>query len=180
MPCHGLLELGTYLHLVDPNNKDPSDLLAKVKLLVDRLKVKFSDAYIPEKNNLDEGLVKFNRLSFKQYMPMKPNKFGIEQWLLADVNTYFILQFQINLGKNRNREPFQQKLISFYVIWSLGEPYLDSRQHLFFDNFFSSVDLMKIVDRLKNLCLWDMAHQQENFPEDLNKLKLVQGEVRTH
>ena len=49
MPCHGLLELGTYLHLVDPNDKDPSDLLAKVKLLVDHLKVKFSDACIPEK-----------------------------------------------------------------------------------------------------------------------------------
>lgn len=112
---------------------------------------------------------------------MKPNKFGIKQWLLADVKTYFILQFQIELGKNcNNSEHFQQKVIGFYVIWSLGEPYLDSTQHLFFDNFFSSVDLMKIVDRLKNLCLWDMAHQQENFPEDLNKLKLVQGEVRTH
>ena len=79
---------------------------------------------------------------------MKPNKFGIKQWLLADVKTYFILQFQIELGKNcNNSEHFQQKVIGFYVIWSLGEPYLDSTQHLFFDNFFSSVDLMKIVDK---------------------------------
>ena len=44
---------------------------------------------MPGKNiTVDEGLVKFNgRLSFKQYMPMKSDKFGIKVWLLADADT---------------------------------------------------------------------------------------------
>ena len=183
MPRHRFVELSKYLHLVDPNDEDPSDLLAKVRPLVDRLQEKFRDAYIPRKNiAVDEGLVKFNgRLSFKQYMPMKPDKFGIKVWLLADADTYFIPRFQIYLGKNRhNSELFQQKGLTFYVVWSLGEPYLDSGRHFFFDNFFTSVDLMKsLIDRKTYAC-GTCRTNRKNFPEDLKKLKLVQGEVRTH
>ena len=56
---------------------------------------------MPGKNiSIDECLIKFNgRLSFKQYMPKKPNKFGIKVWMLADSETYFVPLFQIYLGK---------------------------------------------------------------------------------
>lgn len=100
---------------------------------------KFSAAYVPGKNiTVDEGLVKFNgRLSFKQYMPLKPDKVGIKVWLLADADTYYVPRFQVYLGKNRtNNELFRQKGLGFYVVWTLGEPYLDSHRHFFFDNFF--------------------------------------------
>ncbi len=61
-----------------PDCRRPN-LLGKVRLLVTRLEQKFSKAYTPGKNiTVDESLVKFNgRLSFKQYMLMKPDKFGI-------------------------------------------------------------------------------------------------------
>jgi hypothetical protein len=50
--------------------------------------------------SIDEGLIKFNgRLSFKQYMPKKTNKFGIKIWMLADSETYFVQRFQVYLGK---------------------------------------------------------------------------------
>ena len=74
------------------------------------LKRKFAEAFVPGKNILvDGGLVKFNGpLSFKQYMLMKPNKFGIRVWLPADLDCYYVIRFQVYLGKNRtNSELFK-------------------------------------------------------------------------
>lgn len=125
IPKHHFMTLGKYLHLVDPAAEDRNDLLCKVRPLVTRLEQKFAEAYIPGKNiTVDEGLVKFNgRLSFKQYMPMKPDKFGIKVWLLADADTYYVPRFQVYLGKNRtNSELFQRKGLGYYVVWTLGEP----------------------------------------------------------
>ena len=54
---------------------------------------------------MDEGLVKFNgRLSFKQYMPMKPDKFGIKVWMLADADNYYVPRFQVYLEKKSHEQ----------------------------------------------------------------------------
>ena len=54
---------------------------------------------------MDEGLVKFNgRLSFKQYMPMKPDKFGIKVWMLADADNYHVPRFQVYLEKKSHEQ----------------------------------------------------------------------------
>ena len=100
IPKQRFKTLGKYLHLVDPGDKDTNDALCKVRSLVTLLE----DAYIPGKNiSVDEGLVKFNgRLSFKQCMPIKLDKFGIKVWMLADADNYFVPRFQIYLGKNRS------------------------------------------------------------------------------
>ena len=102
IPKQRFFTLSKYIHLVDPATEDRADLLCKVRPLINRLEEKFSAAYVPGKNiTVDEGLVKFNgRLSFKQYMPLKPDKFRIKVWLLADANTYYIPRFQVYLGKN--------------------------------------------------------------------------------
>ena len=126
------LQNGKQLHLVDPGDEDANDVLCKVRPLVTLLEDKFANAYIPGKNiSVDEGLVKFNgRLSFKQYMPMKPDKFGIKVWMLADADNYYVPRFQIYLGKNwTNNELFQLKGLGYYVVWTLGEPYLDDHRH---------------------------------------------------
>jgi len=98
------------------------------------LEQKFTEAYTHGKNiTVDEGLVKFNgRLSFKQYMPMKLDKFGIKVWLLADADAYYIPRFQVYLGKNRtNNDLFRRKGLAYYVVCTLGEPYLDNHRHFF-------------------------------------------------
>ena len=78
IPKQRFFTLSKYIHLVDPATEDRVDLLCKVRPLINRLEEKFSVAYVPGKNiTVDEGLVRFNgRLSFKKYMPLKPDKFG--------------------------------------------------------------------------------------------------------
>lgn len=170
IPKQRFKTLGRYLHLVDPNDEDPADLLCKVRSLVTLLEQRFADAYIPGKKvSVDEGLVKFNgRLSFKQYMPMKPDKFGIKVWMLADADNYYVPRFQVYLGKNRtNSELFQCKGLGYYVVWTLGEPYLDNHRHFFFDNFFTSAELMRDLESRDTYACGTERTNRRDFPADL-------------
>ena len=181
IPKQHFKTLGRYLHLVDPNDEDPADLLCKVRSLVTLLEQRFADAYIPGKKvSVDEGLVKFNgRLSFKQYMPMKPDKFGIKVWMLADADNYYVPRFQVYLGKNRtNSELFQRKGLGYYVVWTLGEPYLDNHRHFFFDNFFTSAELMRDLESRDTYACGTVRTNRREFPAVLKRQKLV-GEIRT-
>ena len=182
IPKHRFITLGKYLHLVEPTTEDRNDLLCKIRPLLTRLERGFAEAYTPRKNiTVDEGLVKFNgRLSFKQYMPMKPDKFGIKVWLLADADTYYVPRFQVYLGKNRtNSELFQRKGLGYYVVWTLGEPYLDNNRHFFFDNFFTSTDLMRDLQARNTYACGTVRTNRKDYPSDLRRMKLVRGEVRT-
>ena len=170
IPKQRFKTLGKYLHLVDPSDEDANDTLCKVRSLVTLLEDKFADAYIPGKNiSVDDGLVKFNgRLLFKQYMPMKPDKFGIKVWMLADADNYYVPWFQIYLGKNRtNSELFQLKGLGSYIVWTLGEPYLDYHRHFFFDNFFTSTDLMRDLESRDTYACGTVRINRRDFPADL-------------
>ena len=182
IPKQRFKTLGRYLHLIDPNDEDLAVLLCKVRSLVTLLEQRFADTYIPGKKVLvDEGLVKFNgRLSFKQYMPMKPDKFDIKVWMLADADNYYVPQFQVYLGKNRkNSELFQRKGLGYYVVWTLGEPYLDNHRHFFFDNFFTSAELMRDLESRDTYACGTVRTNRRDFPADLKRQKLVVGEIRT-
>ena len=103
MSKHCFSTVSKYIHISNLSNKDASDLVCKVQPLVNLLERKFAEAFVPGKNiSVDEGLVKFNGpLSFKQYMLMKPNKFGIKVWLPANSDCYYVIRFQVYLGKNQ-------------------------------------------------------------------------------
>ncbi|CAB4040995.1 Hypothetical predicted protein [Paramuricea clavata] len=106
MPSKRFQILNKYFHISDPRQENPTDKLTKIRPLISKLENAFQDVYVPGKNiSIDEGLIKFNgRLSFKQYMPKKPNKFGIKIWMLADSETYFVPRFQVYLGKQQNAD----------------------------------------------------------------------------
>ena len=63
--------------------RDVDDKLFKVRPLLDRLANTFRKEYRPSKFvSIDEGMVKYKgRLGFKQYMPTKPVKWGIQVWV---------------------------------------------------------------------------------------------------
>ena len=130
--------MSKYFHITKPEDEDAEDKLLKVRPLIMRLQAKLMELDVPIYVSIDEGLVKFTRrLGIKQYMPAKPDKFGIKLWLLPNVDMYYVSRFDVYLGKNRvDNELFLQKALGHYVVWTLGEPYLDCHRHFFYDNFF--------------------------------------------
>ena len=76
--------------------------------------------------------------------------------MLANADNYYVLRFQIYLGKNRmNSELFQLKGLGYYVVWTLGEPYLDDHRHFCFDARFGVKG---------HVSLRHCMHQQKRLP----------------
>ena len=53
--------------------------------------------YLPGKNiSIDEGTIAFKgRLSFRQYLPAKPTKYGIKVWMATDSLNGYVLNFSV-------------------------------------------------------------------------------------
>ena len=83
-----------FLHLADsdalPQRGEPGfDKLLKLRPLFNLLLPRFRDSYTPNQYlSIDESMISFKgRLSFLQYLPKKPHKWGMKAWVLADVQT---------------------------------------------------------------------------------------------
>ncbi|CAL7935170.1 unnamed protein product [Xylocopa violacea] len=86
--------------------------------------------YQPGQNiTVDEQLFPTKaRCKFIQYMPNKPNKFGIKFWLASDVSSKYILNGSVYLGKDEQRP--SSMLLSEHVVLKLVEPYTNCGRNI--------------------------------------------------
>ena len=107
--------------------------------------------------SIDEAMVAFKGRSFmKQYMPAKPVKWGFKVWTVAEADTGYVSGYEIYTG--RRAVPSQHGL-GYDVVMQLTEVYQYQRRHLYFDNFFSSVQLLRDLEQ--RLC--DCPVEQERL-----------------
>ncbi|XP_035208678.1 piggyBac transposable element-derived protein 4-like [Stegodyphus dumicola] len=78
------------------------------------------------------------RCRFLQYMPNKPDKFGIKFWLAVDVRTKYLLNGFPYLGKDKMRPSLGENVVNRLV-----DPYKNSGRNITTDSFFTSVKLAK-------------------------------------
>ena len=142
------LEVKRYLHFVDntkliPHGKDGYDKLGKIKPVIEAVREKSIKNFMPHReSSIDEAMIRFKgRSSLKQYLPMKPIKRGIKVWVRADSHNGYISEFYIykdniitqNLGEK--------------VVEKLSRTLVGGNYHLYFDNYFTSVELLeKLLD----------------------------------
>ena len=57
--------------------------------------------YVPHKEqSIDEAMIAFRgQLSFRQYVPAKPMKYGIKVWVRADSHNNYVHEFDVYVGK---------------------------------------------------------------------------------
>ncbi|KAK0153615.1 PiggyBac transposable element-derived protein 4 [Merluccius polli] len=131
-----------YFHLQDNNatDVDRSDKLWKVRWYLNYL-TQFQKLY--EVNGfvtIDESMVKFKgRLAFQQYLPLKPTKWGIKVWVLAESSTGYVSNFQVYTGRDGRTE----KGLAHRVVMDLVKPYYGSHLFVVMDNFYSGVPLFE-------------------------------------
>lgn len=97
-----VIEILRYVHVADNSNaldwSDPGyDKLWKVRPLLDVVSQQSLELYAPYPQiSVDESMIGTkSRLSFIQYMPKKPVKWGIKNWVCADSVTGYILMFDV-------------------------------------------------------------------------------------
>ena len=92
---------------------------------------------------MDEAVVKFQgRSALKQYMLMKPIKRGIKVWVLGDSTNGYFRHFQVYTGRQENREVG----LGAHVVKTLTQDLKHKYHHVYFDNFFTSVQLLEQLE----------------------------------
>jgi len=141
-------------------------------------------AFKPKENlTIDEQLIPCKtRCRFIQYMPNKPDKFGIKLWALVDVETKYFLNGSFYLGKDDNRDPKQS--LSHHVVKKLCQPYSKKGYNITCDNFFTSLSLAKELKsnsisivgtmRMNRRELPNLARNNEKF--DLYQTRILKTE----
>jgi hypothetical protein len=134
--------------------------------------------YKPGENiTIDEQLFPTKvRCRFTQYMPDKPDKFGIKFWLASDVNTKYIVNAFPYLGKDLTR-PASIPL-STYVVLKLVEPFSGFNRTVTTDNFFTNLPLAKQLLDMKTMLVGTIRSNKRDLPQ-IAKLKKDNMELFT-
>ncbi|XP_025198810.1 piggyBac transposable element-derived protein 2-like [Melanaphis sacchari] len=130
-----------------PKDHINNDRLHKIRPLVDYLNAKFSSIPYRRDLALDEQLCATKARNYlKQYLPMKPHKWGYKLYVLSD-SKGFSYKFEIYTGQE-NQERFrlqnEQDLGSSanVVIRLTREVPTNENYRVYFDNYYTSVPLM--------------------------------------
>ena len=175
MTCNRYQNVQQYFHVSDRETEpargaDNYDRLYKVRPIIDMVSDTFKSRYVLSREvAVDEAMVRYTgRLSFRQYMPAKPIKRGIKIWMMCDSNTSFLANFNVYLGKS---EATSGNGLGYDVVSKLTEHIRNSNRHVYFDNFFTGIDLL---DHLQANGLYGCGTVRANrkgFPPRLQKPK---------
>ncbi|KAG8240206.1 hypothetical protein J437_LFUL018122 [Ladona fulva] len=121
----------------------------------------FHEKYRPEKELvIDEALVAFmGRHHIKQYIKNKPTKWRFMIWVFATPHGYVL---RMNKGM----------LLRSQVVINLLDEYLGLHHHVYFDSFFSSVNLVRCLLQNK---IYVCATSQPSCKEWPTQLKMIKS-----
>ena len=113
---------------------------------------KFTQAYIPGSElAVEEAMIGFKgRYFLKQYLPVKPTKWGIKAWGLADSANGYFLKCDIYKGKKEIRQDY---LLGEQVVLQLTENFW-GKWHHFYRQFFQLHRSYENAIRTRNEQLW--------------------------
>jgi hypothetical protein len=140
--CLHITNPDTYAHI--ERGEPGYDKLRQVRWFVDEIKSACMKEWSLGKFvTIDEMMVRYKGTycPIRQYMPKKPEKWGIKFWVLADFVSNFIYCFEIYCGKNLEAEvrvevPTGQGGAAYGVVMNLLQGLEEKRHCMVMDNFF--------------------------------------------
>lgn len=173
MPLKRFLKILRLLHLNDNSNFVPKrstnyDKLYKLRPLLDHLSQKYLEVFSASRNlSIDESMAAFKgRSTLKQYMPKKPIKRGFKIWAITCAKSGFLLKFEVYTGKKENDPELGlgENVVNFLI-----EPFANKNYCLFFDNFFSSINLFDKLFQKDTFACATIRYDRVEFPVDYLK-----------
>lgn len=169
------LQILRYLHFADNSCAPPHDSadynkLYKIQPFLDLVIARFQEVYTPERQlAIDETLIKFKgKIHFRQFIPIKPGRFGIKAFTLAESSSGYVLNSKIYTGKENNEV---QRDLGRKAVMSVMQPYLDKGFCAFMDNYYTSVALFEELEERKTLACGTVRSNRVNLPREICGLK---------
>lgn len=117
--------------------RSKNDKAAAIRMLWESLNLNLKKGFIPyETLTVDEQLYGYRgRTKFTQYMPAKPDKYGIKIFWVCDAKTSYPLQGNIYTGKASDGQ--RQSNVGERTVLDLVAPYKNTGRTITMDNFFT-------------------------------------------
>ncbi|KAL6417911.1 hypothetical protein ACFW04_014253 [Cataglyphis niger] len=150
------------------------DRLIKIKRIFDIIRHSFNAAFVPyQELCIDESLLLYKgRLSFKQYIPKKKNRFGIKSFILCDCKTGFVQDIIIYTGASTVADsPIKGIGKSGAIVLQLLKTYLGKGHTLYVDNFYSSPALFSLLFANRTNACGTVTKRRQGMPKIENKLE---------
>ena len=170
MTCARFQKILQYFHVADkeakpPPRNSPEYHLCKVHPVLDVVADTCSTTYrLSRQVSVNEAMIGYSgRISYRQYMPVKR---GIKVWMLCDAINGFMSRFGIYLGRENNQTTHGP---GYNVVMQLTDLLHCTFRMVFFDNFFTGVQLLK--DLLANglYACGTVRPNRKGFPDQLKK-----------
>jgi hypothetical protein len=170
----------SFLHFSDSNlqparTEHAYDPIYKIKPLFDIVRPTYQQWYIPERElSIDESMIKFKgRLSFRQYMPNKPIKWGIKVWAECESTSGYCLDWYPYCGKDTEATGLG---LSHDVVINLTRNMRGFGHHLYIDNFYSSPTLcLALMDHDIGVC-GTVRPNRIGYPKNFHTIQLTRGQ----
>jgi hypothetical protein len=119
-------------------------------------------AYKPEESlTVDEQLFPTKaRCRFTQFMPSKPDKYGIKFWILVELKSKFCLNIAPYLGKDENRVDS----LGTHVVMKLMQPFFGLGYNVTTDNFFTSHELAQKLCARRTSIVGTVRSSRKDLP----------------
>jgi len=171
-----------YFHVADVSNNPPRgqpdhDRLALIRPILDKIRQNCLQNYYPHKEtSIDEAMIAYRgRLSFKQYLPAKPTKYGVKVWVRADPKNGYVNDFDIYTGKDATIASDEGGL-GERVVKKLCSQLEGRNHHVYVDNFFSSPQLFSDLEVKGVYCCGTVRVNRKGLPADMKAKRLVKNQ----
>ncbi|KAJ8928705.1 hypothetical protein NQ314_018715 [Rhamnusium bicolor] len=120
---------------------------------------------------VDEKLEGFRgRCAFRQYIPSKPNKYGIKIYALSDAKMYYTANLEVYVG-TQPEGPFSVSNSALALVDRLCQPIRGTGRNLTTDNFFTSLELAELLLSQKITTVGTIRKKQTSIATRICKLE---------
>lgn len=166
-----------FFHIIDntkfPKASEPGyDPTQKFQPVIDHCNSLFQRFYVGHQQlSIDESLIGTkSQTTLMQYLPNKHHhRWGIKLWVLCDSISNYCLSLFCYKGKNcqENREEIKEFGVSYYVVKKLLTMcnYLKKGYHLFTDNFFTSIPLVRMLYQNQTFHTGTIRKNKKGLPD---------------
>lgn len=169
-------QLRRFFSVVEQNSEYAlRDPIPHVRALAAVLNASFAAHYQASTElTLDEAIAAFKgRAAIKQYMPMKPHKWGYKIWCLA--SDHYLLRFEVYEGATAEAS---EHGATFDTVMRMIEGYENRHHILYCDSFFTSPNLLDKLKEKGILCCGSVRHNRKGMPSDASISKKAVKQLR--
>ncbi|XP_059055006.1 piggyBac transposable element-derived protein 4-like [Achroia grisella] len=149
------------------------DKLAPIRELFDEVVGAFKKYYsVSQYVTIDEKLEAFRgRCGFRQYIPSKPNKYGIKIYALTDAKMFYTQTMEVYLGKQPDG-PYQVDDSAVALVLRLSENIYNTGRNITCDNFFTSIPLLdKLESQYKLTVIGTIRKNKRELPKEFTEVR---------